>query len=345
MTATEDGEQIVLENAALRATLLRGGELLSLIENASGREALAEPGNRLELYDDRPTAFDAWDIDPFHLETGTVCAPAHCASLSRLGPLRAEVVFDRRIGAASLVRQTVRLDAGARRLEFHNEIDWQEEHRLLKVAFPTVVRAESATYEMQFGVTERPTHYSTSHDLARFEVPGHRFADLSEHGFGVALLSESTYGWSIYAGTMRMSLLRAPTSPDPEADRGRHAISYAVLPHVGGWREAGVVTEAHHFSTPIVWAPGGHAAGSFIAVDDANLLLDTVKRAEDSDALVLRLYEAHGASGRARVRLDFPFGAARFCNLLEDDLGAAIVSAGEIEVPYRPFQIVSLKVD
>ena len=172
VTATEDGERIVLENGALRATLLRGGELLSLIEKESGREALSEAGNRLELYDDRPTAFDAWDIDPFHLETGTVCAPADSVSLTRPGPLRAEVVFDRRIGAASSLRQTVRLDAGARRLEFFNEIDWHEEHRLLKVAFPTVVRSESATYEMQFGVVERPTHYSTSHDLARFEVPG-----------------------------------------------------------------------------------------------------------------------------------------------------------------------------
>ena len=345
VTATDDGERIVLENGALRATLLRGGELLSLIEKESGREALAEAGNRLELYDDRPTAFDAWDIDPFHLETGTVCAPADSVFLTRPGPLRAEVVFDRTIGAASSLRQTVRLDAGARRLEFHNEIDWHEEHRLLKVAFPTVVRSESATYEMQFGVVERPTHYSTSHDLARFEVPGHRFADLSEHGFGVALLSGATYGWSTYGGTMRMSLLRAPTSPDPEADRGRHAISYAIMPHAGGWREAGVVAEAHRFNVPVVWAPGGLAVGSFIAVDDANLVLDTVKRAEDSDAVVLRLYESHGASGSARVRLGFPFEAARFCNLLEDDLGTARVAAGAIEVPYRPFEIVSLKVD
>ena len=117
------------------------------------------------------------------------------------------------------------------------------------------------------------------------------------------------------------------------------------MPHAGGWREAGVVAEAHRFNVPVVWAPGGLAVGSFIAVDDANLVLDTVKRAEDSGALVLRLYESHGASGMARVRLGFPFEAARFCNLLEDDLGTARVAAGAIEVPYRPFEIVSLKVD
>src|SRR5207237_5562493 len=145
--------------------------------------------------------------------------------------------------------------------------------------------------------TERPSHYATSHDLARFEVPGHRFADRSEHGFGVALLTDCKYGYSTYANEMRISLLRGTTVPDPEADLGEHRFAYAVMPHAGGWRDAGVVAEAARFETPLRWAPGSAPAGSWFAVDDPNLVLDTVKPAEDSDALVLRLYEAHGARG------------------------------------------------
>ena len=195
----------------------------------------------------------------------------------------------------------VRLDAGSRRIEFHTTVDWHEEHKLLKVCFPLAVRAPYATYEMPFGYAERPTHFSTSFDRARYEVPGHRFADLSEHGFGAALLTESKYGYSCYGSELRSSLLRSPKAPDPDADMGRHEFAYALYPHVGGWREAGVLAEAIRFNAPIRWTDG--VGGSFASVDDANLMLDTIKRAEDSDALVLRLYEAHGARGTARVRL------------------------------------------
>jgi alpha-mannosidase len=189
-----------------------------------GREAMAAPGNVLELYDDRPTDFEAWDLDPFHLETRADCPPAESArscSPTRCGP-RSVRAPDRR---AQRMRQTVRLDAEAQRLEFHCAIDWQEDRKALKVRFPVAVLAPRATYEMQFGVVERPTHFNTRADAAQFEVPGHRFADLSEHGFGVALLSAATYGWSTLGGEMRMTLLRSPRWPDPDADRGAHELA------------------------------------------------------------------------------------------------------------------------
>ena len=212
---------------------------------------------------------------------------------------------------------------------------------MLKVLFPVAVHAPNATYQMQFGHAERPTHYSTSHDLARYEVPGHRFADLSEHGFGVALLTDCKYGYSTYGNEMRISLLRSPQMPDPNADVGQHEFAYAVMPHAGGWREAGVVAEAARFESPIRWAPAAEER-SFFAVDDPNLVLDTVKRAEDSDALVLRLYECHGARGTARLRVGVPFTAARLCNLLEDAGAELPVSDGEIELAYRPHEIISV---
>jgi alpha-mannosidase len=344
VTVTEADGAIVLENARLRATIGPNGLLHSLVERGTGTEALTEPGNRLELYDDRPVANDAWDVDPFHLETVTTIAPAVSVALLRADPLRAEVAIEWRFGQASAMRQVVRLDAGSPRLEFHCETDWHERHTLLKVLFPVAVRAANATYQMQFGHTERPTHYTTSHDEARFEVPGHRFADLSEHGFGVALLTDCKYGYSTYENRMRVSLLRSPTYPDPEADMGTHQFAYAVMPHAGGWREAGVVAEAARFEMPFRWVSGSLPARSWFAVDDPNLVLDTVKRAEDSEALLLRLYEAHGARGRTRIRLGIPFERAEICNLLEDPTGELHVEDGQIEVSYRPHQILTLLV-
>jgi alpha-mannosidase len=335
---------LVLDNGILRAVLGRDGTLRSLV--LGGREALDGPGNVLELYDDRPTDFEAWDLDPFHLETREDCPPATSAEVVLASPLRVEVAFERPIGARSRMRQTVRLDAESARLEFHCAIDWREDRRALKVRFPVAVRAPRATYEMQFGVVERPTHFSTRRDAAQYEVPGHRFADLSEHGFGVALLSAATYGWSTLGGEMRMTLLRSPRWPDPDADRGEHELAFAVFPHAGGWQEAGVTAEALRFNAPLLLGGRDAEPQSWFACDQ--LMVDTVKPAEDGDGVIVRLYEAHGARGEARLRVGVPFGEAWFTNLLEDRVGRAEVDGDgdgdgdEVVIPYRPFEIVTV---
>jgi alpha-mannosidase len=333
---TADG--VVLENRHLRAVVGVGGDVLSL--RCGGREALAAPANRLELYVDDPVAWEAWDIDPAHLATRADCAPAPGIAALREHALRAEVDFERAIGERSHLRQTVRLDAEARRLEFHTTIDWQEDRRLLKVAFPLAVHADEASYEVAFGAVRRPTHASTRADLARYEVPGHRWADLSEHGFGVALLTDSTYGYSADGSTLRLSLLRAPRNPDPDADRGRHELAYAVRPHAGGWQDGGVVAEAAAFNVPLRWG-AGLPAGSWAEVD-GGLVLDTLKLAEDSDDVVLRLYEPHGGRGTARVRLAPPVTEARRANLLEEPGEPLPLADGWVEVAYRPWEIVTV---
>jgi alpha-mannosidase len=343
--ASQVGPDVVLENAHLRATLRRDGTVLGLIEKSSGREALAGPGNQLLMYVDEPNAWDAWDIDPQHIETEAPCPAAESCAISQASALRAEAVFERKIGAHSRMKQTVRLDAHSRRLEFRCNCDWQESHRVLKVAFPVNVRAMNATYEMQFGVAERPTHFNTTYDLARYEVPGHRWSDLSEHGFGVALLSESKYGYSTFGNVMRMSLLRAPKHPDPQADMAKHNFSYAIMPHAGNWREAGVVAEGHWFNSPLLVASGSKSipARSFARVDDPNLVLDTIKTAEDGDAIILRFYECHGARGKARVKIDLPFASASYSDVLERDGDPVNANGGTVDIPYLPFKIITLK--
>ena len=341
LVAAEDvviREGLVLENEHLRAELSPAGYLLWLVEKSAGRHVLQGPGNRLELYEDRPVQFDAWDIDPAHLRTRRDAPEFESWEVVSDSPLRTEIAFQR-----PGYRQVVRLDAGSRRLEFHAAVDWHERHTLLRVCFPLAVRAPFATYEMPFGYAERPTHFSTSFDRARYEVPGHRFADLSEHGFGCAVLTDSKYGYSCHGNELRVSLLRSPTSPDAEADQGEHEFAYAILPHVGGWREAGVLAEAHCFNAPLRWTPL-EATRSLAAVDDPNLVLDTIKRAEDSDALVLRLYEAHGARGTARLRLGVPVESARLANGLEEAGVELERDGGEVVLPYRPHELLTVMV-
>jgi alpha-mannosidase len=160
------------------------------------------------------------------------------------------------------------------------------------------------------------------------------------------VLTDCKYGYSCHGGELRISLLRSPKSPDPEADMGRHEFAYALMPHAGGWREAGVVAEAARFNFPLRWGSGDGPAGGApesLAEVEGGLVLDTIKRAEDSDAIVLRLYEPHGARGEARVRLAWPFASARLANALEDDGERLEVAGDTILVPYRPHQIVTLK--
>ena len=308
VTRRDDGA-VELANEHLTAVIAPDGTVTSLV--AGGREALSAPANRFELYEDLPTAWDAWDVDPAHLETREDVAPAGGITWINEHPLRAEVVFER-----GWIAQNIRLDAGSRRLEFHTDVDWRFDHRFLKVAFPLAVHATEATYEVAFGAVRRPTHYSSRADLAMYEVPGHRWADLSEHGFGVAVLTDSKYGYSAFGDTLRISLLRAPRSPDPEADRGLHTFSYALLPHSGdlAGRRRGRGGDGVQLADPLRRARPRVAGRAWTAASS----LDTVKRAEDSDALVLRLYEPHGGRGVCRIRVPGttrasfqPAGAAR----------------------------------
>jgi alpha-mannosidase len=194
---------------------------------------------------------------------------------------------------------------------------------------------------MQFGVARRPTHYTTRYDLAKFEVPGHKWADLSEHGFGVSLLTDCKYGYSTFANEMRISLLRASKYPDAQADIGQHKFRYALYPHTGGWQDGEVVAQGLAFNVPLLWSQT--SIESLFELDTRNLVLDTVKLAEREHALILRLYEAHGGRGRARLRLGVAASRVARANLLEDELdGALVLDDQVVEIDYRPHEIVTL---
>jgi alpha-mannosidase len=250
----------------------------------------------------------------------------------------------------SILTQTIRLDAGARHVDFDTEVDWHETNRLLTVAFPVDVRSLRATYEIQFGHVERPTHANTSWDVARFEVCAHRWADLSEPGYGVALLNDSKYGYDIAGNVIRLALLRSSTWPDPVADRGLQRFVYRLFPHRGDLREAGVIDSGFDLNAPLVAHPTVPGPGSappsrsFFEVDAPHVVIDTVKAPEDGSAgLIVRLYEAWGRRGPVTVTAPWPVGRAERCDLLEritDGIGAA---GSSVTVDVSPFEIVTLR--
>lgn len=343
----ETPEAIILENELVRAAFGPDGSLTSLYDKRARREAI-EPGkaaNHFVLFDDEPNNWDAWDMDVFHLEKRYEVGAAKAARVIEWGPLRASVEFEYELGAASTLKQTVSLTAISPRLDFSSEVEWHERHKFLKVEFPLNVRAQNATYEVQFGHLQRPTHFNTSWDLARFEVSAHKWADLSESDFGVALLNDCKYGYATHGNVMRLSLLRATQSPDPVADMGRHTFRYALLPHPGSFQAAGVVEEGYRFNVPMQLRATSSAPGeaSFFAVESNSVVIDTVKKAEDSEAIVVRLYEAHGAHGKTRLSSSLPIVSAARCNLLEEEDVPMEWSNGGVTLDVTPFQIVTLK--
>jgi alpha-mannosidase len=238
----------------------------------------------------------------------------------------------------------MRLDAGSRRLELHTEVDWHEHHRFLKVAFPVDIRSSRATYEIQHGHLERPTVWNTSWDVARFEVCAQRWADLSETGYGVALLNDSKYGYDVHGNVMRLSLLRAPGWPDPEADRGHHSFAYALLPHRGTFQDAGVAAEAEAFNVPLAIVRGGvDATRSFVSVDRGGVSIEAVKKADREDALVVRVCEIDGRRGPVRITVDATFTRAVRTDLLERGDDEVTIDGHDVVLSLRPFELVTLK--
>jgi alpha-mannosidase len=347
VTETETG--FILENTLLKAVFNRQGGLTSLFDKSAQRESIepGQAGNTFVLYEDLPNAWEAWDVDAFHLEKKLPVNGATSAKIAQTGPLRASLVFEYHLSPESVLQQAVSLDALSARLDFACQVDWQEKQKFLKVEFPLNIRAQSATYEIQFGHVQRPTHFNTSYDMARFEVPAHKWADLSEPDFGVALLNDCKYGYAAHGNILRLSLLRAPTYPDAKADQGRHHFRFALYPHKGSPQSAGVTEAACCFNVPLLTAKSGgqDIQQAFFSLDQPAVLLDTIKKAEDSEALILRLYEARGTRGKLRLTSSLPIQSAALVNLLEDEMSPLNWQDGGVELSFKPFEIITLRLN
>ncbi|MGH2498252.1 MAG: alpha-mannosidase [Ktedonobacteraceae bacterium] len=350
-------DQVVLHNDYYELVLNSQGEICRLYDKQIGRKVFAseQMGNQLIAYEDRPLNFDAWDIEIYYEEKPYVLREAVQMVIIEDGPIRATVEVTRHF-LSSHVRQRISLWRNSPRIDFATDIDWHERDILLKAAFPLAVNSTRATYEIQFGSVERPTHRNTSWDWARFEVYAHRWADLSEGGYGVSLLNDGKYGYDIHDHIMRLTLLKSSTRPDSNADQGVHRFTYSLLPHKGDWQEAQTVRRAYELNVPIVVlgstvslpvsneSKESVSGQSFLSTDCEHVVVETVKLAEDGDGLIARLYEAHNQRGRGNLIFVADILSAEECNLLEEPTNPATYQGNRLAFQVKPFEIKAFRV-
>src|SRR5579883_1359460 len=269
---------------------------------------------------DKPRQFDAWEIEEDYAERGEEVISLDKMELVENGPHCGRIRITRRYRASTIV-QTFVLYANSRRLDIETEIDWRDRRILLRALTPAAVRSMTATFECAFGVVNRPTHANTPWDMAMFEAAAHRFVDLSEPGFGLAILNDGKYGHSVRGEVLGLSLLRSPVYPDPRADEGRHRFTYALMPHAGDWHEGGVREEAEDLNQPLLAMPGSDVAvGSVapLAISGIDVALSALKLAEDGEGLILRVYEPAGRRGTLTIAPPAGWTVAGATNLLEE---------------------------
>jgi alpha-mannosidase len=345
-------KQFIFKNEKLQVTIDRTtGCITSLLSLPSNTESLAPNacGNQLQTFKDTPKQYDAWNIDPGTLDHMTPIANVDSVALLTDGPLNTTVRVTRTWQSSHFV-QDISLDAGADTVVIDNNIDWHETHVLLKAAFPLAATAPKATYEIPFGSIERTTTRNNSWEKAKFEVPAMQWADLGDEHQGLSILNDSKYGYDAEGNTLRITLLRSPTWPDPDADRGPQHFVYSLYPHAGTWKQALTVRRGYELNDPLkaeqVFSHTGSlpAEHSWAAVENPNVTLTAIKKAEDSDALIFRMYEWAGTA--TEVKLHIPPGAtsATETNMMEKPEGAALNLTGDtITIPIKPYEILTLE--
>lgn len=341
-----------LENALLRVTVdSKTGCITSLYDKRAKREALAEGacGNLLQAFHDKPKDWDAWNIDANFEEQMWDLREAESVQLVESRPIRATIRVTKKFRKSTFV-QDISLVAGSPRLEIRTEADWNEDHVLIKAAFPVAARSDFATFEIPYGAIRRPTTRNTPEEKAKFEVPAIRWADLSDAGGGLSVLNDAKYGYDARGHVLRISLLRSPKWPDPQADMGKHEFTYALYPHAG---EAGVdtVRQGYELNTPLIAVvttphPGPlPASHSFVSVEPENAVLSAIKKAEDGDAWIVRFYEIAGRETQVRLRLPRAIDRAQETNLLEQPERELQPQGREVTVPAKPYEIKTVRIE
>ena len=338
--------ETVLENAFIRVELNAEGDITRVFDKTANREVLAEgaKGNEFLAFEDRPNAWDAWDVDISYDDKVYYAEPASSVRVIEQGPLRATVEIKRQI-LHSPYTQRLSLSHNSPRLDITTDIDWRERHTLLKVAFPVDILSPFATHEIQWGNVQRPTHRNTSWDWARFETCAQKWVDLSESDYGVSLLNDCKYGNDVQGGTMRLSLLRSPTYPDPDADQGRHTFTYRLLPHTGPVGDT-TIAAAYALNDPLLAVKASGDAQEpvrFLSTDRPNVVIETVKHAEDGSGIVVRLYESQRQRGPVTLQAGFELAKVERTNLLEAPRETLQTDGGRVTFHLKPFEIVTLK--
>jgi alpha-mannosidase len=335
-----------LENDLLKVRFGADGAVMSVFDKVERREAIARGSraNALKLYHDDG---DAWD---FAMDYANKPAGEFTLTASKAWTDGPTAVCEQRytFGSSTLV-QRISLTQGSRRLQFATEVDWRESNKMLRVDFPVAVLAREVTCDIQFGTIKRPTHRNTSWDMAKQEICAHKWVDLSEPAYGVALLNDCKYGHQVKDNVLNLNLLRSPGHPDPVADRAKHEFTYALLPHRGDHIAGGVMREGYELNVPTHATPVSAHRGdlpsrmSLVSVDKSNIIVEAVKPSEDDMGTVVRLYEASGSATKAALRVSTPARKAVLTDLLERPLAKLPMKRSTVPLSFGPFEILTVK--
>ncbi|WP_443662536.1 alpha-mannosidase [Clostridium sp.] len=344
---TESG----IETPYYKISINSGGFFTSLYDKRCNREVLqsGEKGNLFRVYEDKPREFDNWNIDIYYDRKSWIADDITKLEWVENGPVQAVLLTERRY-CNSCVKQKIYFYANSPRIDFETYVDWKEHQQLMKVEFPIDVNANEATYDIQFGNITRPTHCNTSWDMAKFEVCAHKWADISDGGYGVSLLNDCKYGYSVKNQTMALSLIKSGIDPNPTTDQEEHWFTYAILPHSGSWKEGDTVREAYMLNLPLLVSYTERKSNfiegitSLFNVDAKNVILETIKKAENRNGTILRIYEFENRRSDIKISFNVKCRKVTECDLLENDIVSIANEAQGFSFTIKPFEIKTFRI-
>lgn len=339
----------LLENKYLKALLDENGTLISLYDKENSREVLTGKGNVLTISHDKPVHESAWNLENDYMMNMTELKSAESVTVLESSPVKGVIEVVRKYNK-SVITQKIILKAESRVLEFNTEVDWHEREKVLKAEFPVNIRARYSTFEIAHGALQRPTYANNSYEKAMFECCAHKWTDLSEGDYGVSLLNDCKYGYDIHDNVMRITLMRGPICPDPKGDLGKNSFIYSIYPHKGSWQDAGTVNEAFKLNIPLKAftvenGEGESLQNAFFSLDSQNVIIDAVKKAQDGNGVIIRVYESEGKHTTASLSTPFNnAGSALECNMMEQDEAAIDISCGAITFGIGPFEVKTFRI-
>lgn len=339
----------LIENKFFKIEMDESMHIISFYDKENDREILQQgkKGNILQAFEDKPRVWENWDVEPYFVEKMWNIEEVKDVEVIENGPVRYCIKITRKFCSSEII-QYMYMYRDISRIDFKTFIDWKEKDILLKAAFPVDINVEKATYDIQYGNIERTTHLNTSWDLAKFEVCGHKWADVSETGYGVSLLNDCKYGYDIKDGLMRITLIKAGTWPNPDADKEQHEFIYSLYPHAGGWREGKTVQMAYNLNVPLLTFIEEKHEGilpekfSLLKLNKDNVIVEVVKKAENGSGLILRLYEFHNKREKIELELFRNVKEAWECDLMENKLDKIQSCSNKLKFEIKPFEIKTL---
>lgn len=370
-TVNERWQKKRFQSSFYRVQFGADGTIISLYDKILKRELIAKGkrANELQTFKDAPKLWDAWEIDPNYQQQQLGRLGFVRAEVVELGSLRAVIRVEHesksqkqrakskglRGGTPSMISQDIVFYHASRRIDFVTKVNWHEERTLLKVAFPLNVKTDKATYETQFGALTRTSNPKSKADRAKYEVPAQQWADMSERKFGVSLLNDCKYGYDASGDTLRLTLIRSPHYPHPQepwwltdeavTDQGIHTFTYSLYPHAGDWRDAATTQRARELNNPLIVVEGEtkNKLPSLLSISHPNIIVDSVKKAEEGNAIVVRLHEAHGKKTKATIQFASQPIAIEETDLLENRTHKLTTRNSKLDTQFKPFEIKTLK--